>query len=137
MTISAFIAKQPAERQKLLSEIHEIIIREDKNVKAEIGTMMKNEMIIYNAPGTFKYGLASVKQHMSLHLLPMYVAPKLYEKFKELLPDASFQKGCINFKSADEMPLKIIKDLIHDCSAIDLLAIREEQLRSKAAKNKR
>jgi hypothetical protein len=134
MTVSEFISQQPAERQKLLSGIHEIIIREDKNVKAEIGTMMGKEMILYNAPGTFKYGLASVKKHMSLHLLPMYVAPKLYEKFKELLPDANFQKGCINFNSAEEVPLKIIKDLIHDCSGIDLLAIREEQLRSKAAK---
>jgi hypothetical protein len=135
MTITEFISQQPAERQKLLSEIHEIIIREDKNVKAEIGSMMGKEMIIYNAPGTFKYGLASIKKHMSLHLLPMYVSPKLYKKFNELLPDANFQKGCINFKSADEMPLKIIKDLIHDCSAVDLLAIREDQLRSKTAKH--
>ncbi|HEX4374532.1 MAG TPA: DUF1801 domain-containing protein, partial [Puia sp.] len=119
MTISAFISSQPAERQKLLKEIHEIIIREDKNVKAEIGLMMKNEMIIYNAPGTFKYGLASVKQHMSLHLLPMYSSPEVYAKYKELLPDAGFQKGCINFKSAEEMPLKIIKQLMHDCSKID------------------
>lgn len=134
MTISEFISNQPAERQKLLSELHEIIIREDKNVKAEIGLMMKNEMIIYNAPGTFKYGLASVKQHMSLHLLPMYSSPELYAKYKELLPDASFQKGCINFKSTDEMPLKIIKQLMHDCSKIDLLAIREKQLKSKIKK---
>lgn len=135
MTVSEFISQQPAERQKLLSEIHKIIISEDKNVKADIGSMMGKEMILYNAPGTFKYGLANVKKHMSLHLLPMYVAPKLYEKFKELLPDANFQKGCINFNSAEEAPLKIIKNLIHDCSAIDLVAIREDQLRSKAKKH--
>jgi hypothetical protein len=134
MTVSAFISNQLPERQKLLSEIHEIIIHEDKNVKSEIGLMMKNEMIVYNAPGTFKYGLASVKQHMSLHLLPMYSSPELYAKYKELLPDASFQKGCINFKSAEEMPLKIIKQLMHDCSKIDLLAIREKQLKSKIKK---
>ncbi|HSZ85813.1 MAG TPA: hypothetical protein VK787_07265 [Puia sp.] len=108
MTVFEFISKQPGERQKLFREIHEIIIREDKNVKADIGPMMGKEMIIYNAPGTFKYGLASVKSHMSLHLLPMYVSPKLYEKFKELLPDANFQKGCINFKNGHEVPLKII-----------------------------
>jgi hypothetical protein len=134
MTITEFISQQPAERHKLLSEIHEIIIREDKNVKADVGSMMGKEMIIYNAPGTFKYGLASVKKHMSLHLLPMYVSPKLYEKFKELLPNANFQKGCINFKSVEEMPSKIIKNLIHDCSAVDLVAIREDQLKSKTAK---
>jgi|ERR1700722_12907165 hypothetical protein len=134
MTISEFISNQPAERQKLLSEINEIIILEDKNVKADIGPMMGKEMILYNAPGTFKYGLASVKQHMSLHLLPMYSSPELYAKYKELLPDASFQKGCINFKSAEEMPFKIIKQLMHDCSKIDLLAIRENYLKSKKKK---
>jgi glycine/serine hydroxymethyltransferase len=135
MTVSEFISQQPAERQKLLSGIHEIIIREDKKVKAEIGSMMRNEMIIYNATGIFKYGLSSVKNHMSLHVLPIYGSPKLHSKYKELLPNANFQKGCINFKNAEEMPLKIINQLIHDCSAVDLLAIRENYLKSKAKKN--
>jgi hypothetical protein len=103
-------------------------------VKADIGAMMGKEMIIYKAPGTFKYGLSSVKKHMSLHLLPMYTSSKLYAKYKELLPDANFQKGCINFKSVKEMPLKIIKQLVQDCSAVDLLAIRENYLKSKTAK---
>ncbi len=97
--------------------------------------MMGKEMIIYNAPGTFKYGLSSVKNYMSLHVLPMYGSPIIYEKYKGLLKEASFQKGCINFKSKDEMPLKIVKDLITDCSKIDLLAIREKYLKSKSKKS--
>ena len=95
---------------------------------------MGKEMIIYNAPGTFKYGLASVKKYMSLHVLPMYGSPVIYEKYKALLKDASFQKGCINFKNKDEMPLKIVQDLISDCSKIDLRALREEYLKSKKKK---
>ena len=95
---------------------------------------MGKEMIIYNAPGIFKYGLASVKNYMSLHVLPMYGSTIIYEKYKGLLKDANFQKGCINFKNKDEIPLKIVKDLITDCSKIDLLAIREKQLKSKSKK---
>jgi hypothetical protein len=134
MSISEFIATQPEERQELLSQLHEIIIKNDKTVSAVIAPMMGKEMIIYNAPGTFKYGLASVKNYMSLHVLPMYGSPVLYEKYKALLKDANFQKGCINFKNKDEMPLKIVKNLIADCSKIDLRALRENYLKSKSKK---
>ena len=135
MTISEFISTQPEERQKLLFQLHEVIIQKDKTVTPVIAPMMGKEMIIYNAPGTFKYGLASVKNHMSLHLLPMYSSTIIYEKYKSLMKEASFQKGCINFKNKDEMPLKIVKDLIADCSKIDLVAIRENYLKSKSKKS--
>ena len=134
MSISEYIAAQPEERQELLSQLHEIIIQKDKTVTPVIAPMMGKEMIIYNAPGSFKYGLSSVKNHMSLHILPMYVSTILYEKYKVLLKEANFQKGCINFTSKDEMPLKIVKDLIADCSKIDIRAIRENHLKSKSKK---
>jgi hypothetical protein len=136
MSISEFISTQPADREELLSSLHEIIMQKDKTVTPVIGTMMGKEMILYNAPGTFKYGLASVKNYMSLHVLPMYGSPVIYEKYKALLKDASFQKGCINFKSKEEMPLNIVKNLIEDCSKIDLRALREEYLKSKSKKRK-
>ncbi len=132
MSISEFISTQPEDRQELLFQLHEVIIQQDKTVTPVIAPMMGKEMIIYNAPESFKYALASVRKHMSLHILPMYVSPVLYEKYKALLKEANFQKGCINFKSKDEMPLKIIKELIADCSKIDLRAIRENQLKSKS-----
>ena len=134
MSISEFISTQPEERQELLSQLHEIIVKNDKTVTAVIAPMMGKDMIIYNAPGSFKYGLSSVKKYMSLHVLPMYGSTVIYEKYKALLKQAGFQKGCINFKSKDEMPLKIVKDLITDCSKIDLRALREEYLKSKAKK---
>lgn len=136
MTIPEYISSQAEERQELLSQIHEIILQKDKTVKAEIAPMMGKDMIIYNAPGTFKYGLASVKKYMSLHVLPMYASTAIHEKYKALLKDASFQKGCINFNHKEEMPLKIVKELITDCSKIDLQAIREEQLKAKSKKSK-
>ena len=135
MTISEFISTQPEERQELLSQLHEVIIQKDKTVTPAIAPMMGKDMIIYNAPGSFKYGLSSVKKYMSLHVLPMYVSTTLYEKYKELLKEANFKKGCINFKNKDEMLLKIVKNLIVDCSKIDLCVIRENQLKSKSKKS--
>ena len=78
-----------------------------------------------------KYGLSSVKAYISLHLLPIYGSPALHAKYKTLLPKASFQKGCINFQSAEEMPPGILKKLITECSQIDLVKIREEYLAAK------
>jgi hypothetical protein len=131
MTIEQFIVTQAIERQNILSKIHHAILEVDKTVNAQVGKMMGKEMILYNAPGTFKYGLSSVKKHMSLHLMPIYCVPSLHIKYKALLPNASFQKGCINFTTEKEVPFEILKSLLVDCSKIDLIKIREDYLQSK------
>ena len=131
MSISEFISEQLLERQRLLSQIHKIIIREDKSVKAAVEPMMGKEMIVYKALGIFKYGLSSVKNYMSLHVMPIYASPVLYSRYKDLLKTANFQKGCINFKNENEMPLDILKKLIEDCSKIDLKKIKEDYIKSK------
>lgn len=131
MTVTEFIAAQLPERQDLLIKIHILILDEDKSVDSKIGTMMKQEMILYNSRGTFRYGLASSKKYMSLHALPLYVSPHIHSKYASLLPNAAFQKGCINFNTEAEVPLEILRMLIADCAKIDLQAIREEQLKSR------
>jgi Domain of unknown function (DU1801) len=136
MTISGFISNQLPERQNILTGIHEIIIQTDQAVKAEVGLMMGKEMIVYKAPGIFKYGLSSVKNYMSLHVMPIYGSAPLYSKYKNLLKAANFQKGCINFKSEEDMPLNILKQLIQDCSKIDLHKIKEDYIKSKKSSAK-
>ena len=136
MTTSEYISNQISERQQLLTDIHNIITKEDKTVTAAIEPMMGKEMIIYKASGAFKYALSSVKKHISLHVLPMYGSASLFSKYKALLPDANFQKGCINFNNEKEMPLSIVKQLMKDCSKIDMIAVREAYLKSKKEKAK-
>lgn len=134
MEINVFISNQPPERQNILTNIHETIIGNDKSVKSEIGSMMGKVMIVYKGKGFMKYGLASVKNYMTLHVLPIYGSTLLHTKYKTLLNKASFQKGCINFKNESDMPLEIVKELIVDCSTIDLLKMKEEYLKSQKAK---
>src|SRR5882724_5250540 len=134
MTIDKFISSQPADRQSLLKELHKIIMANDTTVTPAIEPMMGIEMIMYKDRGMMKYALASVKKYMSLHVLPIYGSPTLHARYKTLLNKASFQKGCINFTGIEEMPLDIARDLIADCSPIDLLKIREDYLRSKKTK---
>lgn len=134
MTIQEFLSRQLPERQPLLSHIHEIIMQEDTTVKAAVESMMGKEMIVYKAPGIFKYGLASMKNYLSLHVMPLYGSHTLFTKYKNLLNKANFQKGCINFNNREELPLAIVKSLIMDCSTIDLGAIKEAYAKSKSKK---
>jgi hypothetical protein len=131
MSIATFISGQPKERRKVLKEINETIIQTDQNIKAGVEPMMGKEMIVYKSSGIFKYGLSSVKNYMSLHAMPIYASYPLYSKYKSLLTNAKFQKGCINFKSETDIPLDILKQLIEDCSKIDLQKIKAEYIRSK------
>jgi hypothetical protein len=134
--IKDYILKQPADRQSILSDIHSVVMDKDKTVVATIEPMMGKEMIMYKAKGMMKYALSSVKNYLSLHVLPMYGSPNVYNKYKALLPEANFQKGCINFIAAEQMPLNIVKQLFSDCSTIDLVSMREEYLKEKKAKGK-
>ncbi len=135
LSIAEYISNQLEERQELLNKIHEFIIREDKTVKPAVELMMGKEMIVYKAPGIFKYGLSGMKNYMSLHVMPIYGSAAMYAKYKGLLNKANFQKGCINFKNEEEMPLKIVKQLMADCSKIDLRAMKEEYIKSKSKKS--
>jgi len=134
--IKAFISKQPSDRQEVLSKLHEIILENDSTVVAEIDLMMGKEMIMYKSRGMMKYALASVKDYMSLHVLPMYMSKDIFGKYQALLPKSKFQKGCINFENAEVFPLQIAQELIMECSPIDLVAIREAQLKERKSKSK-
>jgi hypothetical protein len=123
MSIEKFISKEESARREILSAMHKVIISVDEKVIPEVSKMMGQEMLVYKCNGIMKYALASGKAHMSLHVLPMYGSIKIHEKFKKLLDKAKFQKGCINFKAADEMPLKIVGQLIKDCAPIDLASM--------------
>ena len=69
--IQDYIANQPKERQKLLSDLHVLILKNDKTVTPVIEPMMGKEMIIYKGKKMMKYGLSSMKEYMSLHALPI------------------------------------------------------------------
>jgi len=131
MTATEYIQQQNTDRQLLLNSMHESILKNDPSIVAAVGNMMRKEMILYTDRGFFKYALASVKDYMSLHCMPIYMASPLHAKYQALLPGARFQKGCINFKNAVEMPLDITNRLIADCAPVDLIAMRQKYLDGK------
>jgi hypothetical protein len=129
MTVTEYISSVPAERQAILTTFHEAILANDPTVIPVIKPMMGKEMILYEERSYMKYGLASTKNYMSLHCLPMYMNPALHAKYEGLLPDAKFQKGCINFTDGEALPLKTLTALIAECSAISIAAMLENRKR--------
>lgn len=135
--IENYIAAQAVNRQADLKQVHTVIITEDKTVVASVEPMMGKEMIVYRGRGLMKYGLAGVKNYMSLHVMPIYGSKTLYAKYQSLLPDASFQKGCINFTNGQQMPLAVVQQLMADCAKVDLLKMKEDYLKQKKLREKK
>jgi hypothetical protein len=127
MTVTEYISSAPAERQATLTTLHEVILANDPTVIPVIKPMMGKEMILYEERSYMKYGLASTKNHMSLHCLPIYMNPSLHAKYAALLPAAKLQKGCINFTDEEALPPKILTALITDCSVISIATMLENR----------
>ena len=127
MTTSEFLASLPTDRLELMNTLHETIIANDPTVTFSIKPMMGKEMIMYEEGGYMKYALASVKSHMSLHCMPIYMNTAFHAKYTPLLPAAKFQKGCINFTDAAAMPVAIVSALIADCAPVNIPAMLENR----------
>lgn len=118
-------------RQAVLAALHETIMANDPSVIPVVKPMMGKEMILYEERCYMKYGLASAKQYMSLHCMPMYMNPALYQQFEKLLPDAQFQKGCINFKNEAELPAGVLAKVIANCSSVNIAEVLENRKKKK------
>ena len=132
MEPSEYIADLPADRQKLLAALHDTILKNDKNIKPIVKPLMGKDTILYEQRCFMKYGLTNAKNHMSLHCLPMYMNPALHKKYEGLLLSAKFQKGCINFMNAGEMPVKIVAALITECSLVNIAEMLENRKKKKS-----
>ncbi|MGA2260778.1 MAG: DUF1801 domain-containing protein [Acidobacteriota bacterium] len=150
MTVQEYLDSLQPDRETIISRLHQLIMEHDKNVKVSVGRMMGKEMLVYNMPdGIFKYALSSVKTHMSFHSMVMYGSSErfcgtgLREKYEKLLSKAKFQKGCINFKNAAQMPLDIVEEFVKESAmqeyppAIYKERMLKDQVKRRAAKAKK
>jgi len=131
MTIDKFLSKVDPNCRDMMLSIHQIIVDNSKRVKPEVSYMMGREMIQYKIDGMFMYGLSNNKTDMSLHMMPIYGPPALHTTYKRLLNKAKFQKGWINFKQAEEMPLDILENLMKECVAAEDMIIKLYEARAK------
>ncbi|MDP4220878.1 MAG: DUF1801 domain-containing protein [Bacteroidota bacterium] len=125
MTPKEYIDSLPEDRKEVISKLRLLILKSDPLVKEVVAGMMGREMLVYMQGDFMKYALSSVKDHMSFHSMVMYGSSirfggsGLREKFEKLLPKAKFQKGCINFKNALQMPLDIAEKFVKEMATVE------------------
>lgn len=83
----------------------------------------------YNGQPLWYLALASQKSGLSLHLMPMYwdatVSARVKQAFRDASKKCDIGKACIRFKSADDLPLDVIGDVIASTPVDRWVAIAE------------
>lgn len=123
-SVNEYLNELPADRKKEISIVRAHII---KSLNKGFAESMSWGMINYEVPlKTFAEtyngkplmfaALASKKNHMALYLTTLYTNPEtkdwLQHKFEEAGLKLDMGESCIRFKSANDLPLEVIGELI-------------------------
>jgi hypothetical protein len=145
MTPKQYIDSLPEDRREVIVKLRELILKSDPLVKEVVAGMMGREMLMYMQGDFMKYALSNVKNHISFHSMVMYGTKGMAEKFAKHLPKAKFQKGCVNFKDALQMPLHIAEKFIKEMAGCEYpppqfkesMEKNAAKLKAKAAKSRK
>ena len=118
MTATQFLKQLEEPRHSALSHLRKMIRVNVPKAVEKVTTMMGKEMIVYEYPaGTFFAAIASGKNYMSLHLMPLYCFPELVARNKSRLKGVKMGKACLNFKALEELPLDVIEEILRESAS--------------------
>lgn len=142
-----YIASQPAERQKALEDLREVICGA---LPEGFEEMMQSGMINYVVPlsiyppgyhvkpgGPLPFmALANQKQYIALYHMGIYQDSALMEWFRKAYEEKGIGrldmgKSCIRFKKPDRIPLDLVRELCGKMPPARYIALYE-QSRNKA-----
>jgi hypothetical protein len=123
-TITRFLAALPAERRAEVERVRDVI---RGALPAGYEEVISKNMLVYQVPleqyaDTYNghplwyVALASEKSYLSLHLMPVYgdaaSAERLAQGFRDAGKKLDMGKACIRFKTADDLALDVIGDIV-------------------------
>lgn len=146
-TIKEYIEQLPADRVESIKKLRAAVLKNlPKGFKEEINYGMIGYVIPHSLypdgyhctpenPLPFAC-IASQKNYIAFHHMGIYGSPKLLEWFVKEYPKHSEQKldmgkGCIRFKKMDQIPFKLIGELISKMSAEDWIKMYEKNWKKK------
>ena len=127
--VSDFLAGLPAERRRELERVRNQVLR---HLPAGYEEVVSKKMLVYQVPleqysdtdnghSLWYVALASQKSYLSLHLMPVYgdkgLAARLADGFKAAGKKLDMGKACVRFKTADDLALDVVGQIV---SAIPL-----------------
>lgn len=140
-----YIKEIPSERAQYFNELRETIL---KNIPEGFEEVMSYGMIGYVVPHKLYpagyhcdpktplpfVNIASQKNFIALYHMGMYADPKLLKWFTEEYPKHSktkldMGKSCVRFKKPEQIPFKLIAELIKKVTVKDWINLYESNLK--------
>jgi len=140
-SVEQYIDELPQERKVAIGKIRETIL---KNIPQGFAEIMSYGMIGYAVPHSiYKSGyrsdpkmplpfinLASQKNFIAFYHMGIYANPELHDWFineyaKQCKTKLDMGKGCIRFKKMDDIPFKLIGELVSKISVEKWIKIYE------------
>ena len=145
LSVNSYLSSLPADRQEVMDELHKTI---RKNLPKGFEEGISSGMICYYVPHS-KYpngyhcnpkqplpfvSLASQKNFIALYHMGLYAMPDLLQWFTTEYPKHSktkldMGKSCIRFKKPDQVPIKLIAELMQKVSPDQWIEVYEKNLR--------
>jgi uncharacterized protein YdhG (YjbR/CyaY superfamily) len=142
-----YIKELPAERKEAVIKLRNTIL---KNLPKGFKEVMGYGMIGYVVPHELYsegyhcnpelpvpfMNIASQKNYIALHHMGIYASPKLLKWFtdeyaKQVPSKLDMGKGCIRFKKPEQIPYKLIGELVKKVSVKDWLSVYDQEIQQR------
>ena len=146
-TVMDILSNIPSERAEHFNQLHDVIV---KNLPNGFEAGISYGGLGYVIPHTLYpagyhckpieplpfAGISSQKNSINFYHMGMYSDPLLYEWFVTEYPKHSKKKldmgkSCVRFKNPDEIPFKLIAELMRKMSAQEWINLYESKLKKK------
>ena len=133
-TVKEYLAGLPEDRRAVVSTVRRVVRKHlPKGFKETVGYGMLAWSVpleryphTYNGQPLCYVALAAQKHHFSLYLMGVYQDPRqaatLKQAFEAAGKKANLGKSCLRFKSAGDLPLDAVGELIASTSVDDFIA---------------
>jgi hypothetical protein len=140
-SVDQFLAELPADRRHEVERVRAVV---KKNLPPGYEEVVSAKMLVYQVPlarypDTYNgqplwyVALASQKSYLSLHLLRIYMddlqTQRLKDAFKAAGKKLNLGKACIRFKSADDLALDAVGEVVASTPADRWVEIAESARR--------
>lgn len=130
LSYDKFLDALPPDRRSVVETVWRVV---RENVQDGYTEQVTPQFLTFMAGKEWYVAIASKKNYVSLHLVPLYVFPELKTKLDDSGKKFQCGKGCITFKRAEDLPLETIAEIIGAYDA-DVFQERMKDLRQGRAK---
>jgi hypothetical protein len=132
LSYEEFLSDIPDDRRLEIEKVWQTV---RDNIPNGYNEEIDEKFLSFRAGNDWYVALANQKNYISLYLIPTYVYPELKAKLDNGGKKLKSGKSCINFKTADELPLNVIAEII---SATDMESYKAEIMKVRnTAKSKK